>query len=81
MIPIQPIQLPFFGEVTQVKVYVPKFILGQNSATVCVDLMTNSGDLWKTIEQPLPENLFNQWGVDDSIVINWVLIQNNIVKL
>ena len=81
MISIQPIQLPFFGVVDKVKVYGPKLILGGEGASICVDLLINDGTIWKTIEQPLPTDIYQSWGVNDNIVIDWVLSANNINRL
>lgn len=34
--------------------------------------------LFKTIEQPMPSEVYEQWGEDDSVVQDWIFEQNNI---
>lgn len=37
------------------------------------------GDLlFKTIEQPMPPEIYDAWGVDDSVVQDWLFTKNGI---
>lgn len=73
MINIQPIQ----KTITQVAIRFSEFTLGNKPDNVYIDLLV-SGKIFDTIEQPLPQEIWNSWGEDDTALINWVLSQNDI---
>jgi hypothetical protein len=52
----------------------------QNGLVVCIAiLLLYEGDvLYKTIEQPMPSEIYDAWGDDDSVVQDWLFAENNI---
>lgn len=81
MIQIQPIQLPFFGLITQVEVVIEHHKLLTSDQVVALKLYDQNGELFKTVELPIPQNIYNNWGVDDNYIVRWVLEQNNIQRI
>ena len=45
-----------------------------------IDFLVN-GQVFDTIEQPLPQDIWDAWGQDDNTLIDWALSQNNITRL
>ena len=73
MINIQPIS----KTINQVAIRFSDFTLGNKPDNVFIDLLVNN-KVFDTIEQPLPQDIWDSWGEDDSALISWVLGQNNI---
>lgn len=81
MIQIIPIPLPFFGNITQVKPLVKDFNLLENVAVITLELYSNTGELYKSIEQPIAQEIMDNWGTDNTPVVDWALAQNGIQRL
>ncbi len=38
----------------------------------------SNGELYKTISQPMPSEIYEAWGEDDSVVQGWLFTENGI---
>jgi hypothetical protein len=78
MIRINPINTPFSSPIVNVEVIMSDYNLQQSEPTISINAYNEEGVLYKTISQPVPYAVHQQWGADNNFMINWVLTQNNI---
>lgn len=82
MIPIKQIELPFFGTIKQVEVIIPNYNLTANEVPLLkINLYSDADEFYKTIEQPIPSEIVDQWAIDNNYIIDWALEQNKIERL
>lgn len=69
---IQEVSYGVLGSATTIEVEVMNFVLGSESADVAVKLMDGANVLERKLV-PLSQEVYQQWGTDDSVVLNYVV--------
>jgi hypothetical protein len=78
MAQIQPIDFPFTGEATQLKVLILNFPTDANTCTTYNELLTQDGTLCTAWNYTLTDEEFAEWGTDNTWVETCVANDKNI---
>jgi len=76
--PTDFVQLPLDGTATELEIRVESFVLFPTEINVFWKI--SGTNVSKEGIIPLPQTIINQWGVDDTIVKNYVLQQLNLTE-
>jgi hypothetical protein len=78
MAQIQPINFPFTGEATTLKVLILNFETTATTCTTYNELLTQDGTLCTAWNYTLTDDEFADWGTDNTWVENCVAMDKNI---
>jgi len=81
MAQIQPINFPFTGEATQLKVLILNFETTATTCTTYNELLTQDGTLCTAWNYTLTDEEFALWGNDNTWIENCVAKYKNIIIL
>ena len=81
MAQIQPINFPFIGEATTLKVLILNFETTANTCTTYNELLTDEGLMCANWNYTLSDDEFATWGNDNTWVENCVAMNKNIIIL
>ena len=81
MAQIQPIDFPFTGEATQLKVLILNFPTDANTCTTYNELLTEENAVCASWNYTLSDDEFAAWGNDNTWVENCVAKDKNITIL
>ena len=81
MAQIQPINFPFTGEATQLKVLILNFETTATTCTTYNELLTEEGVMCANWNYTLTDDEFAAWGNDNTWVENWVAMDKGIIIL
>jgi hypothetical protein len=74
---IQPFMVTYTG--TKVEIAMPEFQLASTDGYAWAHVMTTEGRIIKSDRVYIPAATWSAWGQDDSVIVNYVLGQLNII--